>query len=80
MGREGYRGISPLRTAKLTNSFSHKGSSIEFSRVAKEAAVVILQHVIQTLNLVHPEIERVFLRQDYAGRTMLAVIIQQVQF
>ena len=28
---------------------------------------VILQHIIQTLKLEHPEIERVFLRQDNAG-------------
>lgn len=31
------------------------------------AVVVILQHVIQTLKTEHPEIERVFLRQDNAG-------------
>ena len=31
------------------------------------AVVVILQHIIQTLKLEHPEIERVFLRQDNAG-------------
>ena len=31
------------------------------------AVVVILQHVIQTLKKEHPEIERIFLRQDNAG-------------
>ena len=31
------------------------------------AVVVILQHIIQTLKLEHPEIERVFLHQDNAG-------------
>lgn len=31
------------------------------------AVVVILQQIIQTLKLEHPEIERVFLRQDNAG-------------
>ena len=31
------------------------------------AVVVILHHIIQTLKLEHPEIERVFLRQDNAG-------------
>ena len=31
------------------------------------AVVVIFHHIIQTLKLEHPEIERVFLRQDNAG-------------
>ena len=31
------------------------------------AVVVILQQIIQTLKLEHPEIERIFLRQDNAG-------------
>ena len=40
---------------------------IQWCSQGSAAVVVILQHVMQTLKLEHPEIKRVFLRQDNAG-------------
>ena len=68
----GKRGISwhiSVAYRKINGRLQSQGfiNTIQSCSQGSAAVVVILQHVIQTLKTEHPEIERVFLRQENAG-------------
>ena len=59
----GKRGISWHTSA----AYRKVDQQLQSCSQGSAAVVAILQHIIQTLKLEHPEIERVFLRQDNSG-------------